>query len=105
MAHPLLLQLHELQNQLTQLGMWQQSPIDAAALNSDQPFCVDTMSFPQWLQFILVPRLTALVEGNLPLPRGSQIYPMAELYFTGTANANPVLQVIQDIDVSLGVVE
>lgn len=105
MAHPLLLQLQELQNQLSRLGMWQQSPIDAAALNSEQPFCVDTLSFPQWLQFVLVPRLTALIEGDLPLPVGSQIYPMAELYFKDTASANQVLQVIQNIDVTLGIVE
>ena len=105
MAHPLLLQLQELQIQLTRLGLWQQAPIDAAALNSVQPFCVDTLSFPQWLQFILVPRLTALIDGNLPLPTGSQIYPMAELYFRDTANANQVLQVIQNIDATLGVVE
>jgi uncharacterized protein YqcC (DUF446 family) len=34
-----------------------QTPPSTEALASDQPFCVDTLTLPRWLQFIFLPTL------------------------------------------------
>jgi uncharacterized protein YqcC (DUF446 family) len=99
---PLLTALRE---RLDAAGLWQQSPIDPEALSSQQPFCVDTLNFPQWLQFLLIPRLTALIEGGMNLPNGSNVSAMAEMYFKDAPDGGPIIQIIHDIDVALGIVE
>lgn len=45
--------LSELEDELRQLGWWEQQAPSAQALQSQQPFCVDTLEFSQWLQWIL----------------------------------------------------
>jgi len=49
---------------------------------SEQPFAVDTMTFPQWLQFIFLPRMYFIIEQQLKLPSNCGIAPMAEEYFS-----------------------
>ena len=44
--------LIDIEAQLRQLGQWDKVPPDADALASEQPFCVDTLRLPQWLQFV-----------------------------------------------------
>jgi uncharacterized protein YqcC (DUF446 family) len=66
---------------LRQLNLWQQQPPAQAALQSRQPFCIDTLNFPQWLQFIFLPRMYGLIEAERLLPDKCQIGPMADEYF------------------------
>lgn len=65
------------------MDAWQEQPLPPEAFESTQPFCLDTMSFPQWLQFVFVARMKVLLEGGQPLPSVSGIAPMAEEYFRG----------------------
>jgi uncharacterized protein YqcC (DUF446 family) len=76
--------LIDIEAQMRQLGQWDKVPPSAAALASDQPFCVDTLTLPQWLQFIFLPTLYRMMEAGEPLPSRSGIAPMAEEYFRGT---------------------
>ncbi|WP_288132771.1 YqcC family protein [Microbulbifer sp.] len=76
--------LLELEGELRRLGEWQAEPPSAEALASTQPFCVDTLSLPQWLQFVFLPRMRQLVESELPLPAKCGIAPMAEEFFRGS---------------------
>lgn len=73
--------LMDLQLLLRQLGHWQAERPSAQALASQQPFCVDTLSFPQWLQFVFIERLQLLLDQQLALPTSCQVCPMAEQYF------------------------
>jgi uncharacterized protein YqcC (DUF446 family) len=73
--------LLHIEDNLRQLGLWQLEIPSDEALSSTQPFAVDTLNFPQWLQFIFIPRLTFMVENALPLPTNSSVAPMAEEYF------------------------
>lgn len=67
--------------ELRQLQLWQAEAPSAEALASTQPFCIDTLNFPQWLQFIFLVKMQQLVDGNLPLPSNCAIAPMAQEYF------------------------
>lgn len=51
------------------------------AFASVQPFCVDTMTFPEWIQFVLLPKLEGMLDGGEPMPPSCDVAPMAEEYF------------------------
>jgi uncharacterized protein YqcC (DUF446 family) len=83
--------LIDIEAQLRQLGLWHKARPTAAALASDLPFCVDTLTLPQWLQFVFLPTLYALLEAGETLPGRCGIAPMAEEYFRGTGLASGAL--------------
>jgi uncharacterized protein YqcC (DUF446 family) len=75
--------LIDIEAELRRLRLWQAELPTAEALASTEPFCVDTLTFPQWLQFIFLPRMHALMTvEQLPLGR-CEITPLAEQYFGG----------------------
>lgn len=75
--------LIDVEAHLRQLDLWESEPPPAAALASTQPFCVDTLTLPQWLQFIFLPRMYQLLDAGAPLPGQCGIAPIAEEYFPG----------------------
>lgn len=74
-------QLLLIERELRALGYWEQQPPSADALASQEPFCVDSLKFEQWLQWIFLPRMKQLLETNAPLPSVSGIQPMAEVVY------------------------
>ncbi|WGE76351.1 YqcC family protein [Actinobacillus equuli] len=47
-------------------------------LANDQPFCIGTLSPTQWLQWIFIPRMHALLDAGADLPRNFSITPYLE---------------------------
>lgn len=78
--------LIDLETEMRNHGFWQVEHPSAVSLLSTQPFCVDTLTFPQWVQFVFIPKLRTLGEQNLPLPPKCETAPMAEEYFRGTGD-------------------
>ncbi|WP_026970315.1 YqcC family protein [Aliagarivorans marinus] len=72
------LQIRAIEAELKRLQLWQPMPPSAQALESVAPFCVDTLSFPQWLQFVLIPRMDAILDSGQALPSKVAIHPYAE---------------------------
>ena len=66
---------------LRQLNLWQCEPPANQALLSSEPFCIDTLEFPQWLQFVFLPRMHGIIEAHQILPEKCEIGPMSEEYF------------------------
>jgi uncharacterized protein YqcC (DUF446 family) len=64
--------------ELRSLSLWENEPPSPEDLRSDQPFCCDTLAFPQWLQWILLPRMWDLLERGGPYPSRSGIYAYGE---------------------------
>jgi len=60
------------------LSLWESDPPPAEDLLSDQPFCCDTLGFPQWVQWILLPRMWNIVEQAGPYPTRCGIHAYAE---------------------------
>lgn len=87
---------------LRDIGCWETVAPPAEALASEIPFCHDTLAFTQWLQWIFLPRLRALLEGGLALPNACAVAPIAELSFTETTVASgPLLAHLAAIDLLL----
>ena len=72
-ADVLLMLEVELRRQL----LWSKEQPAEHLLSSIQPFCVDTLSFQQWLQFIFLPCMKDIIENGRQLPSCSDIAPMA----------------------------
>jgi uncharacterized protein YqcC (DUF446 family) len=70
--------LTRLQSEMLKHNLWQIEPISSDAMNSTQPFSFDTMSPEQWLQFILIPKLTHLITADSPMPNQFEITPYFE---------------------------
>jgi uncharacterized protein YqcC (DUF446 family) len=75
-------QLLQIEADLRRLGWWSQSSPGADALASQAPFCVDTLDFAEWLQWVFLPRMHLIIEQDLPLPSTSGICEMAEVRFS-----------------------
>ncbi len=70
--------LLEVEASLRTHGKWDKCKPDATDLNSTIPFCMDTLKFEQWLQWIFLPRMKETIEQTKPLPVQSGIYEYAE---------------------------
>lgn len=70
-----------IERELRVLGWWQEEAPSVEALASLEPFCVDTLTFEQWLQWIFLPRMKVLLETGAALPSVSGIQAMAEMVY------------------------
>jgi uncharacterized protein YqcC (DUF446 family) len=72
--------LLELEAALRAGGKWETTKPPASALHCEMPFCIDTLGFEQWLQWVFLPRMRQIIEQRHPLPRNSGIFPYAKEY-------------------------
>ena len=73
--------LLRMESEMRQLDLWRATPPEPRAFASNQPFCVDTMAFETWLQWVFIPRVHALLDQGGEMPFRSQIAPLAQLMF------------------------
>lgn len=94
-ADQLLLLEHELRRQ----QMWTAEAPSAQALASQAPFCVDSMALEVWLQWVFVPRMTALIEAGSALPERCGISPVAEVeYASRGGRLDGLRAILREID-------
>ncbi|TRX56391.1 YqcC family protein [Thalassomonas sp. M1454] len=91
--------LIQLAQELKNNNLWQQQAPSVEALSSTAPFCYDTLSFAQWLQFIFLKRMQIMVQSKTPLPSAISLCPMAEEAFKQhDASIVKLITIIADID-------
>ncbi|UZE94998.1 YqcC family protein [Alkalimarinus alittae] len=91
--------LREIEIELRQLGLWSDKPLEPQQLMSVEPFCIDTMTFPEWVQFVFIARLKFIIAQGAELPKTSDIAPMAEEFFkVNNVNAEPLISLIKAFD-------
>ena len=92
-----------LQNELEKLGSWSEVPPAPDAFLSQLPFSYDTMSLPEWIQFIFLPKMNELIERGGVLPQRCGIEPMAQEFFKDRSmEAVELLRILSEIDRVLG---
>lgn len=91
--------LIDIEAQIRSQGWWESAPPSPEAMSSQMPFCVDTLSFPQWLQFVLLPRLHHLIVESAELPDRCGIAAMAEVWFEGSGHSGAeLIKLLQSLD-------
>lgn len=94
--------LKQLERDLRDSHLWQENRPSKQALSSNQPFCVDTLRFEQWLQFVFIEKMNVLIAQGSVLPSAISLCPMAEEAFKSLGDkAAPLINTIGDIDMLL----
>ena len=79
MSHLIIQRLQQVEAVMREHDHWQTHAPKAEAFNSTQPFCLDTLEPLEWLQWVLIPRMQALVAAGAPLPHNMAITPYYEV--------------------------
>jgi uncharacterized protein YqcC (DUF446 family) len=96
-------QLLLIERELQLMGAWAATSPDAGALASCEPFCVDTLDFDQWLQWIFLPRMKSIIENGEALPAASGILVMAKMVYGERGDrAAGLLQALEHFDRLIG---
>lgn len=88
----------QLSQRLQSAQKWDLEPPQISALQSSQPFAVDTLAPEQWLQWIFIPKMSDLIEQSQPLPTGFAITPYFEQAWKKDAEMESALELIRAID-------
>lgn len=80
-------------------GWWAEIAPSTEALESTQPFAVDTLEFGQWLQFIFLPKMHHILRSEFSLPSSCGIAPMVEEYSKANGlEFGQVINILSSID-------
>jgi uncharacterized protein YqcC (DUF446 family) len=93
--------LQSLQRAMIEADHWSEAAINPASLNSQQPFCLDTMTFSQWLQFVMIPTMQRLIDTNQVLPqliKDQGIEPMARESYSSLEVEQAIVAKISELD-------
>lgn len=86
---------------LQQVGLWSATSPTAEAMASSAPFACDLMPLEQWLQFIFIPRMHALIDAGQPLPSQIAIAPMAQHVWHNMDQLQLLIGVLNELDILL----
>lgn len=80
--------------------LWQCVAPLPETFESTQPFCMDTLEPHQWLQWVLIPRMHALIDSKHPLPSTLAIAPYYEMALEASHSVRePLLAALQELDI------
>jgi uncharacterized protein YqcC (DUF446 family) len=91
-----------LEKELRDLGLWEDTLPSGADLESELPFCFDTLTFPQWLQWVFIQQFKTTLEEGEHLPISSEIGPFAEEELRDSElPVDQLLAIIEAIDIAI----
>lgn len=76
--------LDRIEEELRRLDLWESAPPPDRAFESPNPFCFDSMSVPQWLQWVFIPRMREVLAMGVPLAAACGVAPALEVYLMDT---------------------
>lgn len=88
----------EIEAEMKATGYWQPEPLPDQAYDSRRAFAMDTMTFPQWLQFVLIPRVADIIEHRGDFPTESMVGTQAVREFDGDAAASRLVSLLSELD-------
>jgi uncharacterized protein YqcC (DUF446 family) len=92
-----LRKLEQIEAEMRQIHFWQESPLEPEQYDFRAAFAADTMSFPQWLQFIFIPNVKrAASSGDFPARSEVGIYAVRE--FDGMPEAGQLTGLLSEFD-------
>ena len=88
----------KIEQELRKLNVWQSAPPPEAAFQSTRAFYGDTMSFYQWLQFVLLPRVRNVIATRDHFPAKSQVGAYAVRELDGCHEADDLIALLSRFD-------
>ena len=90
--------LNDIEQEMQRIGLWQVVPPKPDAFLSEHPFAIDTMHSYQWLQWIFLPRMRAIIDANGDIPRNFSLHPYFEECLKEDMQVIIFLQLIKKLD-------
>ncbi len=87
-----------IEGELRSLNVWQSEPVPKPAYDSERAFFADTMTFYQWLQFVLLPRVRQVIEERGAFPAKSAVGAYAVRELDGYDEANGLIKALAEFD-------
>lgn len=97
----ILAELDKLEQELKALSLWGGPllrPSDAD-LSSQSPFCLDTIEFHQWLEYVLHARFKQMIEQEIDLPTNMMVHTYAQEKYRGDwGKYRNLIGILQNLD-------
>ena len=90
--------ISEIEAEMKRIGYWSIDPLPENAYDFREAFAMDTMTFSQWLQFILIPRVRSIIEQRGDFPLESMVGAQAVREFDGDTTATNLVTLLSDFD-------
>ncbi len=88
----------KIEAELRRMNVWSENRPPEAAFQSERAFYGDTMSFYQWLQFVLIPRVRSVVATHGTFPGKSQVGGYAARELDGEYEAGELVALLSAFD-------
>ncbi|WP_165310547.1 YqcC family protein [Vibrio ziniensis] len=90
--------LERLEAELRQCEVWQATPPSIEAMQSVEPFSIDTLDPHEWLQWVFIPTMQKLLNEGQAIPRGFELSPYFDEAWKHQDEFQAVLLVVNHID-------
>ncbi|XKM13796.1 YqcC family protein [Orbaceae bacterium ac157xtp] len=94
----LLNHLNAIEQELKRINLWQNQPPKPEAFNSEQPFALDIMQAHEWLQWLFLPRIRAIMDAKGEIPRNFSLHPYFEEALKDEDDIQHLLHLIKQLD-------
>jgi len=84
--------------ELRRIGQWQEEQLPASALDFHEAFGSDKLTYFQWLQFVLVPRVREIVTSGDEFPQGSSVGAYAVRELDGHPDVGLLVTLLSEFD-------
>jgi uncharacterized protein YqcC (DUF446 family) len=91
----------KIEAEMKAIGCWSEQALPEAAYDFHQAFARDTMSFTQWLQYVLIPRVRQIVADQDDFPARCRVGVQAIREFDGDARASGLTALLIEFDALL----
>jgi uncharacterized protein YqcC (DUF446 family) len=88
----------QIETELKRIGVWDSEPPPPAAFQSKKAFFGDTMSFYQWVQFVLLARVRDIVAQKGAFPKSSSVGAYAIRELDGQLEAAGLVSLLCEFD-------
>jgi len=88
----------EIETELKRMGRWMENPLPDELFENMGAFGSNTMSFEQWLQFVLVPRIREIIVSKGEFPKESNLATYAIRNFDGDPEAESIQKILHELD-------
>lgn len=92
----------EIEACLRSINRWQAEPLPDHVFENMGPFGSNTMSFEQWIQFVLVPTIRDIARERASFPPYSQVGVYAVRSLDGDTEAQPLVTLLSELDMLIG---
>jgi uncharacterized protein YqcC (DUF446 family) len=90
--------LDEIEAELKRIDWWSADPPSPEAMQFTQAFGMDTLSFDQWLQFVLLPNVRQIIAAHGKFPRTSEVGAYATRELDTAPGAETLIRLLSEFD-------